>query len=278
MTPAAAFARLPAPADDWEGRHSLGLRPEGAATLADLAGGGSVLERLVALKQAQTLGGDVRMGCAYLIGDLGWEVGGFLGSLWLAGWQVADVDPAAVAITSRALAWERDGEAGVAQVLDLTFDPAGLAAGGSGPADLARVIEGLHAGAIAALARQTGLGAVAQWRLVSDGVAGALVHQGRAMGCVDRAVDLARAVVGEAATRLQSRKVEIVQVHHPRRPDIADWFRLRGGCCRYYTASGEAGVYCTTCVHRNRDDQIARLADYLDRSHAEPSQAGAPTS
>lgn len=276
MTPAAALARLPAPADDWEGRHILGLHPEGAVTLADLAQGGAALLRMVALKQAQADGGDAKLGCAYLIGDLGWEVGGLLAALWLAGWQVGRVDPAAVAIVPRALEWEEDGQSGVAQVLDLTLDPAGLTAGGAAPADLARAIEGLHAGPIAALTRLTGLGAVAQWRLVSDGVAGALIQSGKAMGCVEKAVDLARAVLGDTGTRLQSRNIEVVQVRHPHRPGISDWFRLRGGCCRYYTASGETGEYCTTCVHRDRDDQIARLAAFLACSDADPFNHAEP--
>ncbi len=266
MTLRAAFALLPTPEDEWEGRHSLGPCPEGAVTLSDLAAGGAALERLVALKQAQADGGDKMLGCAYLIGDLAWEVGNILSALWLAGWRLAGADPSAIAVTTRAVTWEHEGETGTSHVIDLTFDPAGLTGGGAGPQDLARVMEGLHRDVIAAMARLTGLGAAAQWRLVGDGLTGALVQRGQAMGQIEQALALGRAITADRGTRLHARQTEFVEVRHPKRPEIAEWFRLRGGCCRYYTAEG--GEYCTTCVHRDRDDQIARLTDYLAETHA----------
>lgn len=262
----AAFDRLPAPGDEWEGRHCLGPCPEGAVTLADLAAEEPALARLVALKQAQAKGGDARLGCAYLVGDLAWEVGNILAALWLAGWRVAGADSAAIAITTRAVTWEDEGETGTGQVFDLTLDPAGLTGGGVEPLDLARAMEGLHAGTIATLARLTGLGAAAQWRLVGDGLTGALIHRGQAMGQIETALALGRAITSNRSTRLYARQTEFVEVRHPRRLGISEWFRLRGGCCRYYTSAG--GEYCTTCVHRDRDDQIARLATYLEEIHA----------
>jgi hypothetical protein len=44
----------------------------------------------------------------------------------------------------------------------------------------------------------------------------------------------------------------------------SDWFLVRGGCCRYFTTAGATrDDYCTSCVMRQRDDQIARYTDYL---------------
>lgn len=270
MTLVAAFARLPPPADDWEGRHGPGPRPEGALSLADLAQDAAALARLVAVKQAQARGGDAKLGCAYLIGDLGWELGGLLSGLWLSGWRVMAADPAGVALSTRSVAWEEADESGVATVFDLTLDPGGLIGEGTQPDDLARAITALLAPVIAALTRLTGLGATAQWRLVGDGLAAALLHRGKALGCLDAALTLGRAILSERPSKLRSRQTDFIEIRLPHRPDVSDWFRLRGGCCRYYTAAGESGDYCTTCVLRDRDDQIARLAAWLDESTALP--------
>jgi len=270
MILAAALARLPPPADDWEGRHTLGPRPRGTPSLSDLAQDDAALARLVGIKQAQAKGGDAKLGCAYLIGDLGWELGSLLSGLWLSGWRVSAADPAAVALSTRAVAWEEADESGVAMVFDLPLDPGGLVGEGMQPDDLARAMTALLSPLIAALTRLTGLGATAQWRLVGDGLAAALVHRGKALGCLDAALDLGRSILSERPSKLRSRQTEFIEIRLPHRPDVSDWFRLRGGCCRYYTAAGESGEYCATCVLRDRDDQIARLADWLDESRAPP--------
>lgn len=266
MTLEEAFARRPEPVDDWEGRHRLGPVPTGALTIAELASGGEALAIFVARKRAQAKGGDLRLGCAYLIGDLGWEIGGLLGGLWLSGWRVAAADPAAVAVALRDVAWEEDGASGTSAVIDLTIAPAGLQAGGQAAADLARAIHDLLAPLVAALAQYTQLGQAAQWRLVSDGLTAALLQQGRLQGRMTDAILLGRSVTASRATPLHSKKLELVEVVCPDDPRITDWFRLRGGCCRYYTATGESGDYCTTCVHRDRADQLSRLQDYLGRT------------
>jgi len=186
------------------------------------------------------------------------------GGLWLAGWHLRHVDPAAVALSLRAVPWEEDGENGIAQVIDLTVDPAGLCAGPDDPEHLASAFVHLHEALIAALSRMSGLGPAAQWRLVADGLTAALLGRGKELGKAERAVALGSAILRDRRTKLGSRQGEFVLVDLP--PDHAEWFRLRSGCCRYYTSEG--GDYCTTCVHRNRDDQIHRLRAYLARRAA----------
>jgi hypothetical protein len=265
MTLSEAFARLPVPKDEWDACHALGPIPVGATTLASANDDDEKLAMLLARKQAQARGGDVQLGCAYLTGDLGWEIGRILGGLWLEGWKVRAIDPGAVAVSPREVAWEEDGETGTSVVMDMTFDPAGMVGGGTEPADLARGMTGMLSPLVTSLARLSRLGAAAQWRLVADGLAGALIHHGRAQGRMAEAVLLGRAIAADGGTSLRSRKLAFVEIACPGQPDVTDWYRLRGGCCRYYTASGESGEYCTTCVHRDRADQIARLSDYLER-------------
>lgn len=267
------FAALPSPTEIWDGRHVLLRTHAGAVTLADMAAGGAELGRLVDLKKSQAKGGDERLGCAYLIGDLGWELGHVLAGLWLLGWRVSAADPAAIALTIRTVNWEEDGATGTSHVIDLSLDPAGLKAGGSLPLHLARVMEELLGGIVSALARRTKLGQAAQWRLVGDGLSAALVEMGRRTNRLDEALSVGRAILGDRTTRLRSPQTEFVHIRLAHRPDVSDWFRIRGGCCRYYTASGESGEYCTTCVLRDRDDQIARLTAWLDESTA-PDRVG----
>ncbi len=178
MTLEEAFARLPAPADDGEGR--TGSAPSCRSGDAGPRGCGRPDARPARRAQAGTGAWRRRTaGCAYLIGDFGWELGLVLGGLWLQGWKVNAVDPRAVAVSLREAAWEEDGETGVSVVIDLTIDPADMEEGGGAPYDLARAMTALLSPVVAALARTTRLGAAAQWRLVWDGLAGALIRQGR---------------------------------------------------------------------------------------------------
>lgn len=263
---AAALALLPAPASDWDGRHAVAPLAPGALTFAALAGDAAALDAALEAQAQAVRGADDRLAAAYLIGALSWQAGMLLAGLWLAGFHLRRVDPAALAIATRMVAWDRDGETVHSPVLDLTLDPGGLAAGTDDAGLLARLMVDLHEALVPAIARRTGLGPPAQWRLVGDGITNALLDQGRALGCRDRAIAIGRAVVADRGTRLHSRQTEFVQITFPAGapPDSAracDWFVLRGGCCRYYTSTG--GEYCTTCVLRDRESQIAQLQDYL---------------
>jgi hypothetical protein len=107
--------------------------------------------------------------------------------------------------------------------------------------------------------------------LAGDGLSGALLEQGKSLGQVPQAMALGRAILGDKTTKLHSRQTEYVEIILPDEtatapPRARDWFRLRGGCCRYFTS--DDGDYCTTCVMRDRNDQVARLKDYLAASHA----------
>ncbi len=127
-----------------------------------------------------------------------------------------------------------------------------------GLADHRTTIERLFEPIIAALMVTSGFSSGAQWRLVADNVASAFLYAGKALGCAPRAMDLAQAIIAEG--RLNNGKTGYVDVSAGA---AREHFLVRGGCCRYYTTKGADGDYCTSCVLRKRDDQIARYTAYL---------------
>lgn len=266
-----AFARIPPSAEAAAGQLALGTAPAGAVTLTELAAGGAALDLAMANMVQHVAGPDAKLACAYLLGDISWMLGCLASGLWLGGYPIASLSPEAVALSFRFVEWEYDGEVGRYCTIDLTLDAEGATCGAAEALALGRAIATLHQPLIDALAKATGLAAAAQWRIVGDGLSGGLLHQGKAMGQAAFGMQTAKTILTSRETRLYSRQTDFVQITFPAdaAPETAlacDWFRLRGGCCRYYTTEG--GEYCTTCVLRDRPDQITRLRDYLQSTIA----------
>lgn len=244
---------------------SFGAAPGGALPLADPEAG--PLEAWLAAGVEEIAAPDDKLAAAYLVNSLSWAVPEPLAWLALDGPALPAIPPEAAAVTARREPWEEDGESGVAVAYDLVLDPGrfGPASPEARPAALAATLAGLFAPLIAAVSRRSGLSRGALWRLVGDGLSATLLAQGKAAGREARAMELARAVLGHRGTPLFCRQTGFVRVELPERPQIAEWFRARGGCCRFYTADG--GEYCTTCVLRDAESRDARFRDHLRRKH-----------
>jgi len=134
---------------------------------------------------------------------------------------------------------------------------------GDGPANHRDTIEQLFEPLIAAVMVTSGLSPGAQWRLVADNVASAFLYAGKGLGVPDRGMAMAREIIAEG--RLNNGKTGFVEINAGA---ARDWFLVRGGCCRYYAIKGAEGEYCTSCVLRKREDQIARYTDYLASLHS----------
>ena len=119
--------------------------------------------------------------------------------------------------------------------------------------------------AVEVLQARTGLSPGAQWRLVADGIAGAFLELGMAMGGAERAMALALAIIGQKGSPLSRAKpryerVEAISGGQP----AARVFRLRSGCCLYYRTPG--GDFCDVCVVLKPREQKSRLQARLERA------------
>lgn len=195
-------------------------------------------------------GMDNKTRAAYLIGGLAWSA-----CIWMAALELTGKAPPIRRIGFRQERYWYHYEDGTSHEYvryPISFEV------GEGPADHRQTIEDMFAPIIAALMVTSGLSAGAQWRLVADNVANAFLWAGKGIGLADRGMALARQIIAEG--RLNNGKTGYVEV---RAGTACDSFLVRGGCCRYYTTKGADGDYCTSCVLRKRDDQIARYTEYL---------------
>ena len=110
----------------------------------------------------------------------------------------------------------------------------------------------------------SGLSRKALWLLVGDSLAYSLLHHARALGDPGRGIGAALAILRVPGTPLTTRKTRFDWVALPDAPQVGDWLRVRGGCCRAYTRPKSA--YCTTCVLRDDASRTERYRDYLRRT------------
>jgi hypothetical protein len=194
-------------------------------------------------------GMDRRAAAAYMVGGMAWSV-----CIWMATLQLTGQKSIRRVAFAQERYWWGTLEAGHEYVrYPISIEV------GDGPADTRETIEQIFEPIVASTMLASGLSAGALWRLVADNVANGFLWAGKPLGQVDRAIDTASSILAEG--RLNNGRTGFLQV---RAGEACDWFLVRGGCCRYYTTSGRTrDDYCTSCVMRDRDDQIARYTDYL---------------
>ncbi len=264
-----AFHDLLAEITPLEGAFSPVLRldkhPVGSLSLSDLSD--DCVRRLMADAIIDEPGGDAKLAAAYLIGTVSWSVCEPLAGLAVRGHWLAAAKPDAISLSERFVRWEEDGKRGVSLAFDLNINSEGVTFIEMPTApSFTATLEQLHKPLIQALRRLSGLSQAALWRLVSDSLAAAFLEQGRAVDATGLAIDHARMILRDQASKLFNKQADFEWVDLPEAPKIGDWMRVRGGCCRYYTSPAEDVGYCTTCVLRPADSRRRRYRDYLRRT------------
>jgi len=223
---------------------------EGMVTPAAFAADIPRIEQWLETQCVAADGMDKKAAAAYMIGGMAWSV-----CIWMAAFALTGNTPIRRIAFEQERYWWGNREAGHEYVrYPISIEV------GDGEADLRETIEQIFAPIVAATMLASGLSAGALWRLVADNVANGFLWAGKPLGQVERAITIANAILAEEG-RLNNGKTGFVQV---KAGEASDWFLVRGGCCRYFTTAGVTrDDYCTSCVMRQRDDQIARYTDYL---------------
>ncbi|MGR3492072.1 MAG: hypothetical protein ACU0DW_08435 [Shimia sp.] len=175
-----------------------------------------------------------------------------------------------VFVHPRVVQWKEDGDAGEELAFDLSLRGVTGTVVPYGPQ-----LAALFAPVVEAIFAQTGLARPALWRLVGDTLAYTLLAQARRVGDAERGIEMARAILRDRGTKLFSKQTDFEMIRLEDDPAVGDWLRLRGGCCRVYTAKEDATAYCTTCVHRDAESRRSRFRAHL-RSRAATTTGQGP--
>lgn len=119
---------------------------------------------------------------------------------------------------------------------------------------------------IAEVHHQTRFSQAAQWRLLTDSITAVYLHAGKLFNTVEEAKTRASDIIESTGKPLANaqwhfKEFNVSAQSSPTGETLKEWFRIRGGCCRYYTT--EAGRYCSTCVHLDENEQQQRFENYL---------------
>lgn len=260
---------LPAPEGKFAPRFALASAPRDGLRLDRLEG--PTLPRWLDAEIERVEGADRKLAAAYMMGRLSWSLAIPLSGLALSNAWIGDAKPGATAFRIRHVPWESDGETGIAPVADLWLDPSRLRFEALDDVDgipaFRTAFEAILTPLVEAMNAYSALPRSALWRLAGDSLSAGFLAAGKQLGCAERAMSAALPMLREKGTPLFSRQTGFVEIHIPERPDVSEWFRARGGCCRYYTTEG--GEYCTTCVLRDAESRDQRLIDYLRRTHVD---------
>lgn len=197
-------------------------------------------------------GVDARTAAAYLISIFVWRFDEILATLYLGGAALPHLKADDIQVGMFV------GGNGESRDIQFRFHVPPVAGGnGLDQKTFERTLVDIHRPLVVALHQRTGLSQGALWRLVADGISGGFLAYGKRTDRTEQAMETARNILGTPPFR--NAQWTFIKAEAPQAR--SEWFRLRGGCCRLYLTAG--ADYCTTCVLRRREDQIARLQRFI---------------
>lgn len=269
---------------DIEAHADIGVVEEGwlkAAAFCDPQS--TVLDQALARQAKNYPHMDARTRGAYFIGEYSWYAPLAAIAAYLVTARVPDFAPDNVALRVRNYIWHAGEHSGESQRLDVRYLSGRFACLPDDPAadhpdarvlpnadalreSLRTTLEAHLAPLIERVYAQTKLSRHAQWMLVADACAALFLHIGQALGDEAHAKAEGIAFVKAPGSPMSGGKTSYISLQFL---DYCESFRVRGGCCRYYTVSETDKDYCPTCVLRKPEDRNQRLLDYMATKYAE---------
>lgn len=225
------------------------------------------LQALLALQQQAEPRADHKALGSYLIGRLAWDLGAVMAFVDLQQLNVDSLQPDRLGWQVSLESQEHEQELHQWLCFRFQLSPEGLYTSGQLPWE--QVSLALFAPLVQALKPLCGLSAPPLWALVADGLSAAYLYLGRELNRADEAMSLINQRMRQAKAPLDNKRwhfqhVQVSPEQSPTGEALGQWFRMRGGCCRYYTLAD--GQYCTSCVHLSDEQRQQRFQDYLCRT------------
>lgn len=235
-----------------------------AYSLKDLEHNEILQEQLRLQKEAESIE-DVRTQGSYFMNHFAWRLSAIVAAYDLSSFNIATL-LSTLGWQSRVVREQHDGE--WYRYVDYRFCsvvPAKTAKQLTAQ-EMADVLFQTFQPIITQLKLHSKLSSNALWSLVTDAIAVVYLNVGRELGVEPVARERIKTILAFAEKPLNNKRWHFKEYSVPAEQSptghpLKQWFRVRGGCCRYYTL--ENGAYCTTCIHVQESEREQRLKDFL---------------
>lgn len=260
----------------------IGAQTEGWFCAAELlCEGSSRLADCLARQAIQHPNMESRTKGSYFLGEYAWYMPAAAIAAYVFEQRVPDLSPDNIALRFVRYTWREGGESGEADRIEVRFlsgrftclptDPdaahpdAQVVPDSSALMDILREqLQAHFKPLIHQVYLQTRLGTHALWCLAADSFASLFSHLGDKVENGDAARRDFVALMTAKSSPMAKSKTHYVTLEQD---GACQTFRMRGGCCRYYTVSDTAEK-CSTCVLRPNEEREAMMRAYMVRSAA----------
>lgn len=224
---------------------------------------------------------DSRTQASYFIDGYSWYVPAVAIVTYLTEGRVPDFTLENIALRYQTYTWHHDNRSGEAERIEVRFlsgrfaclpdDPSADHPDATPVADSVSLLDWLRSQLenhfsplIKRLHTVSKLGKNALWRLVADSCALQFLQFGKKTNQVDHMQVEGLAFIQGEQSPMNNPQTHYITLEHA---TYQETFRVRGGCCRYYTLPD--AEYCTSCVLLKSEERDRRLLTYMQSKHEE---------